>query len=374
MEHEVFAISFPAGTGRSMAQNVSKQAPPNNPEFIVGPENHLAASVVGWLCKRERHYSPLVLCGPSGAGKSHLAHSLVQSRNDAVYTRGADFARELATAVEKDAASDFRNRFRAAGMLVLDDFPQMLGRPAALQEFQHTLDALEAREASVIITARRTPQEMADLPPPLRSRLSSGLVVKISPPGIAARQRILERFAVARGIALSPEAAKLLAEQFNVTATELRGHLAKIEMEARSKRVTNKGGVVNADSSDRDRLNDPLTIESPDIRRYLSHHRLLLRPSLEQVTTAVAKFYGLKPAAMSSPSRRRQVVFARGMAIYLGRTLCGASLKTLGKHFGGRDHTTVLHSFRQLQSRLSSDSELNNAVDHLQQVLTKRAS
>jgi chromosomal replication initiator protein len=303
-------------------------------------------------------HSPLVLFGPSGVGKSHLAQIIASAHGHAVYVHGADFACELAMAVNKRTTADFCNRYRTAAMLVLDDLSQLMGRPIALAELQHTLDALEACGSPVVITSSRPPQEMAELPPALCSRLSGGLLLKISPPGSAARQEILSRVAAVREITLPASAAKLLAEALQVGAGELCGHLAKLEMKLRAADPSRAG----------------ITIEPEVAKRYLAHYHTQQRPSLKQVTAAVARYYGLQPAAMGSTSRRRQLVLARAMAIYLGRTMCGASLTTLGKHFGGRDHTTALHSFRQLQRQLSCDAELSASLENLRQSLARRAS
>jgi chromosomal replication initiator protein len=354
VKHEVFAISCGVGAQRFSSPGDAAQQRAADSDFISGPENRLVGTVVRELLKPNAHsYSPVVLCGPSGTGKSHLAQGIAHSRTDAVCTHGAEFARELATAVDRDTVAEFRTRYRTAGMLVLEDLLQMTGRRAALQELQHVLDALEAREAPVVITSRRPPHEVAELPPALRSRLSGGLVVAVSPPGIAARQAILERWAAARGIALSTPAAKLLAERLNVTAAELRGALTELDMAIKTEGKQRKAEIIDVEH----------------VRRFLLHCKAQRRPSLKQVSALVAKYYGLKPAALGSPSRRRQIVLARAMAIYLGRTLCGASLKTLGKHFGGRDHSTALHNFRHVQRCLGQDAELTSTVDTLQRML-----
>jgi chromosomal replication initiator protein len=385
VEHEVFAIPLACWAGSSPTPDAAVSGVAGNgtahsgeaasgvasscaassdtagsADFIVGPENRLAGTVARWFLQHDAHwYSPLVLCGPSGTGKSHLAQAIAQSQMDAVCTHGAEFARELATAVDRDAVAEFRTRYRSAGVFVLEDLLQLTGRRAALLELQHLLDVLEDREAPVVITSHRPPAEVAELPPALRSRLSGGLAVAVSSPGIAARQSILERWAAARGITLSTPAAKLLAEQLNVTAAELRGTLTELEMAARTQgKPQNHTDVVDAPQ-----------IDVQHVRRFLLHRRAQRRPSLKQVSTLVAKYYGLKPAVLGSPSRRRQVVLSRAVAIYLGRTLCGASLKALGKHFGGRDHSTALHNFRQLQHRLAHDAELSGTVATLQRLL-----
>jgi chromosomal replication initiator protein len=359
LEHDVYAISWrgtagPFATAETPANDSAVGTSAGAADFIVGPENRLTGSIIlAVLDTAPCWYSPLVLHGPSGTGKSHLAQCVAQARANAVCTRGADFARELAAAVDKDTMSQFRAKYRTCGMFILEDVLQLLGRAGALQEFQHLLDALEARDTPALITSHRPPAEVAQLPPALRSRLSGGLVVAVSSPGTAARQVILGRWAASQGVVLSTAGAKLLAERLNGTAAELRGAVRELEMEATS----------------RDQHNSTKPIDLEHVRRYLLHRRASCQPSLSQITTVVAKYYGLTPRALSSPSRRRQVVLARAMAIYLGRVLCGASLKSLGNHFGGRDHSTALHSFRQLQSRLGHDSALSGTVDTLQRAL-----
>jgi chromosomal replication initiator protein len=271
-----------------------------------------------------------------------------------VITRGADFARELATAIDDQTLVEFRRKYRSAGLFVLDDLLQLSGRTAALQELQHVLDEFEAREVPVLITSRRPPDEIVGLPPALRSRLNGGLVLTVCSPGIAAREKILHRTAAQLGIVLSPAAAHLLAEKISRTAGELRGVLSEL--------------LVELNSTSDGQKSQP--IEAEDVRRFLSKHSATHRPKLNQISALVAKYYGLTPSTLATPSRRRQVVLARAVAIYLGRTLCGSSLKSLGKHFGGRDHSTALHNFRQIETRLAHDSQLSGAVEHLSSLLS----
>ncbi|HEY2828254.1 MAG TPA: DnaA/Hda family protein, partial [Pirellulales bacterium] len=321
-------------------------------DFIVGPESRLAATtVLEFLNRGTDAISPLVLCGASGTGKSHLAEHVARLKAGAVFTRGADFARELAEAVNHGSVAEFRTKYREAAALVLDDLLQLTGRRPALLEFQNMLDALEVRGTPVLITSRRPPADVAELPPALRSRLSAALVVTLSSPGMAARQKILNQFAAQREIVLSPAAVNLLAEKIAGTAADLRGVVTELEMETGAQ--------------------DAKAVGLDAVRRLLSQRRTHMQAgaTLKQVSALVAKYYGLTPSALSSPSRRQQVVLARAMAIYLGRSLCGASLKTLGKHFGGRDHSTVLHNYRQILNRLAGDPQLSGAVESLQHAL-----
>lgn len=369
-QHEVFALPLVASTAsttslsasiaaaKSPRQAARRAAPPAAADFFVGPENRLVASIIADFLNSPSHtYSPIILCGPSGAGKSVLAEHIAQLHQNALLTRAADFAFELATAIEHHTISQFRAKYRTAEMIVIDDLAQLDGHRAALQELQHLLDALESREVPVLITSRRLPSELSDLPPALRNRLCGGLVIPVSLPGAAAREKILAQLAATRGIVLSEQSLKLLAEKFPVTAAELRG-------------IVNQFDVQSA----ADKATQSKTVEPNDIRTFLARrqHSAPL-PSLNQISTLVAAYYGVKPAALSSSSRRRQTVMARALSIYLGRTLCNCSLKALGKHFGGRDHSTVLHNFRQIESQLAHDSQFAAAVDQLRQSLAPTA-
>ncbi len=356
VESEVFALSLTPAAVAARTDSAISSATAQGP-FIVGPENRLAGHAVQWLLNREGHsYNPLVLCGLSGTGKSHLARGVAECHENAVCTCGAEFVRELADAVENKTVEILRLKYRAAAMLVFEDLEQLAGHRAALVELQHTLDALEAREAPVVITSRMPPTEMARLPKSLRSRLSGGLVAIVSSPGVAARRTIMDRLATTRGISLFPAAAQLLAERLNVTAAELNGALLDLEMNC-STPADGQRAVIDVEH----------------VHRYLSSRRTAsVQPNLKQIAGLVAKYYGVKPATLSSASRRRQAVLARNVAIYLGRKLTGQSLQTLGKHFGDRDHTTVLHSLRIIEQRMPIDAELQTAVGTLQQLLSEK--
>jgi len=352
LEHDVAVISL-SGLGTSApADSVSSDRAGD--DFVAGPENRMAAEVVRWLVADGlSSYSPLVLCGPPGTGKSHLARALAGSRGDCLYTTAADFARELSAAIDAQAVNDFQMRYRSTSLLVVEDLGQLCPKRAALLEFQHTLDALEAREALVVVTSHAPPAEISGLPPSLSSRLASGLIVTLSAPGIAARRVLIERLAASRGVQLSADALRLLTEKLTGSAVQLQG--AMMELAA----------VVPA-------ADPPATIivDLAAAKQFLSDRRPACRPHLNEVGSAVAKFYGLKTAVLASSSRRRQIVLARSVAIYLGRMLAGASLAALGRHFGGRDHTTALHSCRSIERRLPRDPELRGAIGTLEQMFS----
>jgi chromosomal replication initiator protein len=325
--------------------------------FIAGPENRLARAVVDWLLSDAPvAYSTIVICGPSGTGKTHLARGIACARSGGIYVTASDFARELNEAVRGHRMLEFRAMYRAATVLVLDDLTHLENYPSAIDEFVRVLDDFELREAPVVVASRKSPDEISAFPSGLQSRLSGGLFVPLSPPSVEARKMILERTALANEVTISSDALALLAERLSGTAPALRGALLELRMDVAEANSASKRQGAEA-------------IDVADVRDYLHRRQNERRPAIKEVAVIVAKCFGLKPSELSGASRRQQVVLARSMAIYLGRILSGASLKSLGQYFGKRDHSTALHSCRKFEARLSHDQELRGTVEMVRELL-----
>lgn len=326
--------------------------------FVVGPENRLVEGVVGALCGgRAGAYNPLVIHGPSGVGKSHLAWGLAQLwktqlRREVAYTTGDDFARALVDAQETHAVEDFRVRHRKVDLFVLEHLERLVGRATAQEELLHAIDSLVWSGRQVLVTAVAAPPEISGLLPGLAGRLMEGLVVPLVLPGTDARAAIVRALAQGRQLELPEAVVRVLAEGLRASAAELQGVVARIDAAERL-----EGQTVDVELA----------------RRCVSEHRGQHPPELRRIAGATARYFSLRMSELKSPSRRQAVVKARGVAMYLARLLTCESLESIGRYFGGRDHTTVLHACRKVEGSLGSEAVIHEAVKRLEQELSRGA-
>jgi chromosomal replication initiator protein len=319
--------------------------------FIAGPENCLAeVAVRSVLSEHCPAFNPVVFYGPTGTGKSHLARGLAdvwknEYRRSVIYTFASDFARDLTDAMETQAVEEFRARFRGPLLLVIEDVGQLVDQRWAQEELLHTLDAQLAAGNRVVITAPCAPAQLSGFLPGLRSRLSGGLTVPLVAPECLTRTEILRELAALRGLALSLEVVQILAEGLPGTVPELLGALVQLEMTSRV---------------------EARPIEARMVRRYLKGRTRVQSPQLREIARLTARHFSLKLSDLRSTSRRQAVVRARGVAIYLARHLTSDSLETIGRYFGGRDHTTVLHACRKTEELLPGEPVLYEAVLQVQ--------
>ncbi len=322
--------------------------------FVAGPEHRLLSqAVTSVLEDTPSPYNPLVLYGPPGTGKTHIARGLArrwatEDRGPVVVANAADFARSFAAALDENEIVAWRRRVREASLLVLEDVNQLVAKQSALEELRHTIDALLAHSGQIVLTSRLPIEGVTGLPPSLESRLRGGLLVSMPLPATATRSAILEQFAATQEFDLPAATARILAEGLKVTVPELFGALTELY------------AVQHADGQ-------PIHAESA--HRCVLLHRGRLQPSLKTIAALSAKYFGLTVAELTGPTRRRAVVQARNVAIYLGRELIGKSLNQLGQFFGGRDHTTVLHGYRTIEVRTRTDPTVRRALDDLRKML-----
>jgi len=356
--------SAPGGMPASPSQE-SNSATGRLPCFVTGPENQLLAAVVSRLVAALKTPaasqpidlpSPIVLSGPSGTGKTHLARGLVelwnakQSADEATYLTASDFARRFADAIDRGEVREFRRRLRRQRLLVIDDVHRLgetSTRRAALRrtELQQTIDAVQARGGLLLLTLQGALADHNAFDRPLVSRLAAGLVIEIVPPGCEARRELLRQAAQVVGCRLDDQALETLAQQLpNEPPRLLR---AAIELRRRA------GARIDVQSAQR-------LLEADQPRQ---------SPPLGDILRIVARYHKIPLKVLTSASRRKGVVAARAVAIYLARELTPMSYADIGQLLGGRDHTTIMHSHRRLRDQLPGDRALASSVEELRRLL-----
>jgi len=325
--------------------------------FVAGPENGLVPVAVELAINDgARPYSPIVFHGPPGTGKSHLALGLAAAwkaccgRGSVLYATAVDFARQLADAIQTKTLDEFTGQYRQASLLILEDVGRLAGKQAAQRELIFTLDGLTNAGNCAVLTANAAPGELTGIVPGLRSRLAAGLTVPLAPPGRDARLVILRCLAELRRANLSDLAGQALADGLDVTVPELFAVLTELAFS-----VEMDGGVISIETA----------------RRYLAQRKACPAVSVHKIALATARCFSLTLAELRSPSRRRAVAAARGVAMYLARRLTEESLDDIGRYFGGRDHTTVSYGCRKTEERLGAEPDIRDAVLTVQQTLER---
>jgi len=322
------------------------------PCYVAGPENQLPAYVLKHLLAESPEPSdptwtgPLSLVGPTGSGKSLIAQGVtrrwisIYGADAVMYLTAKSFTLELAMARADNVLSEFRNRFSKLRLLVIEDLHKLTKKTAPQRELRDLFDTLQDSmqpAGTVLVTSQESPAAMRQLEDGLRDRLLGGLLIKLNHPGVAARQELLQLAASSCGLSLQPERIAALAERKTTSAAQIMRCIREFAI----------APVVGQNPGD-------------------------LRPgqSFKEILATVARYYGLTQTALRSTSRRKSLVHARGVAIYLARTLTDMSYTDLGKQLGNRDHTTIIHAMQNLEKLLLYDATTQEDVNELRRVLT----
>ena len=312
--------------------------------FVVGPSNKLAyAASVSVAEHPAQNYNPLLIYGDSGLGKTHLIYAIanVIRRNDPrskiAYVKGDDLTNELVDAIREGKTAEMREKYRQADLLLVDDVQFIAGRKQTQEEFFHTFNTLYESKRQIVLTSDRSPKEMQLLDDRLQTRFEWGLLVDVQPPDFETRLAIVKNKAAQWGSVIDDDIAKYIAENVSSNVRQLEGAMNKI-------------------LAYRDLIGKEMDEESAN-----RAVRDMLRKSNEYIPTAasiideVSRFFGIDEAVVKGPSRSREAVTARQAAMYLVRRMTNLSTPDIGREFGGRDHTTVLHALEQVETKLQND-------------------
>jgi chromosomal replication initiator protein len=327
--------------------------------FVVGPCNRMAHAAAAAVANAPgQTYNPLLIHGESGVGKTHLVQAICHDLLDrspaarAAYVSCELFTHDYIEAMQSDAVQMFHDRYRSADLLVIDDVQLLASRERSQEEFFHTFNSLHQEQRQVVLTADCHPDQIANIQDRLRSRLMWGLVARIDAPCLETRVAIVEKKAKAREIQLPHEVALFLAEGVRRGARELEGALVQLQHAAAADQL-------------------PITVELA--RRIVGDGTA--RPTrqirMEEIVDAVSERFGVKRSQVQGRGRSRSIARPRQVCMYLARRLSHRSLQEIGKYFGGRDHTTVLHAERQISEQAGGDAELHAILDELERDLLR---
>ena len=318
--------------------------------FVIGPGNQLAhAAALAVAEAPGEAYNPLFLHGPPGLGKTHLLGSIANYLNrhspqlTVHYTTAESFTNEFVSSLHGSAIDGFKERYRRADVLLIDDVQFLQGKARTADEFFHTFNALYEGGAQLVLTADRVPAELKDLADRLRDRFEWGLTVPVEPPDLATRLVFLGNLAREQSEPLPPDALRALASKTAPNLRVLKGALTRVvAISSLTSSAITTASVENALPGRDDR-------------------RPRVAPPLEprQVQEAVATRLDLSVDELLSPSRTAPVARARQLAMYLTRELTDLSLPAIAQAFNRRDHTTVLHAIRRVERSALEDATVS---------------
>lgn len=333
------------------------------PRWIAGSENLLTRRAAEGVLTDDLGYNPVVVFGPSGVGKTAYLQLLAQLRtrnpSDTLITTGNDFSRTFGRATQQDSLDTFRNRLRRLSVFAIDQLHDLAEKTPSQLELVKTMDVIVRRGGLVLAALRQSPLETAGLIPSLTSRLAAGLSFPLHLPRKDTQRLLLQHFCEQTAVELSAadrEHLILLLNNLQGTAPT-PGMLRAIVDSVRQLALSAQRPI------DQELLEEA-------VRCQLATHR----PKPQDIVVATARYCRLPAAEIRGPSRRADLVRARSLAMYLIRTLTGASLQETGRLLGNRDHTTVLHALKKIESLSQSDPETKQALAELAHSLASRGA
>jgi chromosomal replication initiator protein len=325
--------------------------------FVVGKSNELAQAAAFRVAESDQvPFNPLFLYGGVGLGKTHLMHAIAHQirrkkpEKRVIYLSAEKFMYQFIRALRNKNTMAFKERFRTVDVLMVDDVQFIIGKESTQEEFFHTFNALADQNRQVVLSADKSPSDLEGLEERMRSRLGWGLVADIHPTTYELRLGILQTRAEQSGVAIPHKVLEFLAHRISSNVRELEGALTRI--------------IAHATLVGR-----PVTIESAQelLRDLLRANDR--RVTIEEIQKRVAEHFNIKLADMQSPRRARSVARPRQIAMFLAKQLTTRSLPEIGRKFGGRDHTTVMHAVKKVEELSAADLGFAEDVDLLKRML-----
>ena len=321
--------------------------------FVVGSSNQFAHAAARAVAEQpSKSYNPLFLYGGVGLGKTHLMQAIghaIKQRNPATrltYVSAEKFTNEVIAAVRFDRMSNFRDRFRTMDVLLVDDIQFIAAKERTQEEFFHTFNALYDQQKQIVISSDCPPKEISSIEERLRSRFEWGLIADIQLPDLETKIAILQKKAESEHARIDEEVAEYIARSIKSNVRELEGALIRLLA------YTSLTGAELSVSTAQEVLKNIIETQEK-------------RVSIEQIQRRVGEHFGKRGQDLKVRSNSREIAFPRQVAMYIVKQLTAASLPEIGRQFGGKHHTTVLHSINKIENLRRSDKELNKTINRL---------
>jgi chromosomal replication initiator protein len=328
--------------------------------FVVGPGNQLAHAAAVAVSQKPAHaYNPLFIHGGVGLGKTHLLQAICQtamrsnSSMKIYYVSCNGFLTQFLESVQAGEMADFRNKFRAFDMLIIDDIHDLSNREQTQEEFFHTFNTLFQSGRQVVLSSDAPPSEIPRLEDRLTSRFSCGLVAGIDPPGFETRVAIIKKKAALRHIDIPDDVSNYVAARLDQNIRQLEGAMTKLQ------------GLSLLDGSPIDMAMAKTAISGGSGVKNPKKHL-----TIQDILDAISAFYDVKLVDLLSKRRNKSITTPRQVGMWLARRHTRFSLEEIGGYFGGRDHTTVMHAIKTVNAKKSSSDQLDQDLARLQHQLT----
>jgi chromosomal replication initiator protein len=325
--------------------------------FVIGNGNQFARA--GALAVAERPskaYNPLFLYGGSGMGKTHLMHAIGhevkrrQPHASICYVSSENFTNELISSLRYDKITSFRDKYRSVDLLLIDDIQFIAQKERTQEEFFHTFNALHENMKQIVIASDRPPKDLPEIEDRLRSRFEWGLIADIQPPDLETKVAILQKKAESEHAILPTDVALFIASNVRTNVRELEGALVRLIA------WCNLNGMEVS-----------LPTAQQCLKQFIDTQ--VRKITIEAIQRAVAEQFGMRISEIKQKNNSRSVVVPRQIAMYLAKQMTEASLPEIGRQFGGKHHTTVMHSIAKIDEQRRTDKDLNRMLNKLQETL-----
>ena len=325
--------------------------------FVCGPSNQFAyAASQAVANKPATNYNPLFIYGGVGLGKTHLVNAIgnqILAKNPRAkicYYSSEKFMNEMINSLRYKKMDEFRNKFRKMDLLLIDDIQFMAGKEATQEEFFHTFNALYESHKQIVVTSDKFPKDIPGLEERLRSRFEWGLIADIQPPGVETKVAILKKKSDMHMVNLPDDVALFLAEGATSNIRELEGMLIRLEAFA-----SLTGQEITLTMA-REVMKDIIVEKTRDI-------------TVEIIQKTVADHFRIKVSELKSDKRIKTLVVPRQIAIFICRELTKASYPEIGEKFGGKDHSTIIHSVKKIEKQMAADADFKGTVEDIKKKL-----